>query len=72
MKRDLASAVQRISEFIGCGTLSESVLDRVVQQSSFEAMKADPKSNYEFKANSRRAGETPFMRKGVVGSSLVA
>ncbi len=43
------------------------IVSEVVDQSSFEAMKSDSRSNMRWNATHRKADEQPFMRKGVVG-----
>uniref|UniRef100_A0A5F8GIB2 Sulfotransferase n=1 Tax=Monodelphis domestica TaxID=13616 RepID=A0A5F8GIB2_MONDO len=45
LQKDLRGSVQRISEFLGC-PLKEKVLDSVVENSTFRAMKENPMSNY--------------------------
>lgn len=68
MKRDLRAAVVSIAKFIGKGkALSSAVLDRVVERTTFDRMKRDPKANHSWTAHHRDPKEQPFMRKGTVG-----
>ncbi len=64
MKNNHQAAVSRIANFIGAN-VSESVIDKVVTETSFNSMSKDDtvnKSNRQY-----NPGATPFLRKGEVG-----
>eukprot|EP00013_Stygamoeba_regulata_P030021 CAMPEP_0177665268 /NCGR_PEP_ID=MMETSP0447-20121125/20962_1 /TAXON_ID=0 /ORGANISM="Stygamoeba regulata, Strain BSH-02190019" /LENGTH=290 /DNA_ID=CAMNT_0019171347 /DNA_START=77 /DNA_END=949 /DNA_ORIENTATION=- len=66
MLDDPAAAVRSIADFIGVDA-SEETVKSVVENSSFTAMKSDPRSNYSW-ADSRRHQDRPgFFRKGKAG-----
>jgi hypothetical protein len=67
MKEDLPGTVHRIAQFIGVTDLSEGEVEKIVQQSTFDAMKSDVKTNYAWEANRRHPDRPAFMRKGIVG-----
>ncbi len=69
MQKDLAPVVRAIASFIGLSDVTEDVVQRVVELSSFAAMKSDSKANKAWMPNSRREDGTPHLRKGIVGSS---
>ncbi|XP_041479021.1 sulfotransferase 1C2-like [Lytechinus variegatus] len=73
MKKDLTGAVRQIAEFMG-KSLSDDVIAKIAEASTFKAMKNNPSSNPDtlIMAGLEQAGmEKPkdksFMRKGVVG-----
>lgn len=67
MKKDCHALVKRIGEFLGYD-MKEEVVDKVAEQTTFQAMKANPAANFEWpEIYTRKPGEQPFMRKGVVG-----
>ncbi|XP_071957089.1 sulfotransferase 1C4-like [Antedon mediterranea] len=65
MKEDLASAIVKISEFLGW-PVPEGKLEEVVKHCSFGSMKNNPKIN---RTNSKiiDVSISPFVRKGLVG-----
>eukprot|EP00057_Strongylocentrotus_purpuratus_P019847 XP_011674321.1 PREDICTED: sulfotransferase 1C2A-like [Strongylocentrotus purpuratus] len=68
MKQDSRKAVVRIAEFMG-KSLSDDIIDRIVEASSFKFMKKNKSTNpdaaYENEMDNKN--EKSFMRKGVVG-----
>ena len=66
MKKDPRLAVTRIAKFIEAD-VSDEVIDKVVAETSFDAMKKDKTANYSYTDSFATPGATPFMRKGVVG-----
>ncbi|XP_066485097.1 sulfotransferase 1C4-like [Tiliqua scincoides] len=67
MKKDPAQEIQKVAKFLGL-ELSESVLSKIVQHTSFESMKANPMANYSTVPSSILDHTvSPFMRKGIVG-----
>ena len=67
MKKDLSQSVHTISHFIGIEDATSELIDKVVEQSSFESMSQDPNANYNWIIGSLMTAEGAFMRKGVVG-----
>ena len=65
MKRDLWSAVSKITEFAGFN-LDKETISEVVSKSSFESMKDDPLVNYSW-SKIYHQDRVPFIRKGEVG-----
>ncbi|XP_077170991.1 sulfotransferase 1C2-like [Paroedura picta] len=67
MKEDLARETRKVAKFLGV-ELSEAVLKKIVQHTTFENMKSNPNANYStapsFVLNH---SISPFMRKGTVG-----
>ncbi|XP_034965042.1 amine sulfotransferase-like [Zootoca vivipara] len=67
MNKDLRSCVLKICNFLG-KRLTEKEVDAVVDQATFNKMKADPRANYDFlppKLMDYSKGH--FLRKGTVG-----
>eukprot|EP00042_Codosiga_hollandica_P038121 m.307092 g.307092 ORF g.307092 m.307092 type:complete len:320 (-) comp55311_c0_seq6:83-1042(-) len=67
MKVDLKASIRRIAQFIGAGELTDDVVDKIAELTSFESMKEDVAANYVFKQAGRKEGAPAFMRKGTVG-----
>ena len=65
LKRDLSTAVRRVATFLDY-KLSDEIMERIVNQTSFEKMKENPACNNSWYDKYRRPGEL-FMRKGVIG-----
>ena len=70
MKTDPLTAIRTVANFIGVENLTDELLQKVLQQSSFNSMKKDSSSNYTWifgpdKLHSQRS--TPFIRKGEIG-----
>ncbi|XP_053237713.1 amine sulfotransferase-like isoform X3 [Podarcis raffonei] len=67
MKKDLRSCVLKLCNFLG-KRLTEKEVDAVVDQATFNKMKADPRANYEFARPDRMDhNKGHFLRKGTVG-----
>ena len=66
MKKDPRSAVVRVAKFIEAAVPDE-VIDKVVAETSFEAMKKDKTVNFSHTDSFAAPGAEPFMRKGEVG-----
>ena len=66
MKKDHRGAVKKIAKFIGCD-LKEEIVDKIVEQSTFESMKNNPATNYQQSKIKRKPSAEKFMRKGMVG-----
>ena len=67
MKKDHSGAVKKIAELMGYD-LKEEVIDTIVEKTTFQSMKANPATNFEWpEIYDRVPGEQPFMRKGIVG-----
>ncbi|XP_064390364.1 sulfotransferase 1C4-like [Halichondria panicea] len=65
MKRDLRAVVARIAHFIGAD-ISDEIVAKVADKSTFKAMKANAAANYSW-SKTDNPGTTDFMRKGEVG-----
>jgi hypothetical protein len=70
MQRDLTAVIKRVAAFIGVTDLTEAQVESIVQQSTFDEMKKNDKTNITWYA--RHDNQPPFFRKGVVGSSCFA
>lgn len=66
MKKDLKSVVQTVAKFVGYDLESE-VVDRIVQQSTFNSMKSNSSANYSWQNKDRKSGSKAFIRKGLIG-----
>ncbi|XP_045837023.1 sulfotransferase 1C2 [Meles meles] len=67
MKRDPKHEIQKVMLFMG-KNLDETVLDKIVQETSFEKMKENPMTNRSTVPKSiLDQSISPFMRKGTVG-----
>nr|XP_054767524.1 sulfotransferase 1C2A-like [Lytechinus pictus] len=73
MKKDLPGAVRQIAEFMG-KSLSDDVIAKIAEASTFKAMKNNPSSNPDTmimkgieQAGMEKPKDKSFMRKGVVG-----
>ncbi|XP_071997833.1 amine sulfotransferase-like [Engystomops pustulosus] len=67
MKKDLRSAVLKISKFVDIN-LDEKAVDIVVKKATFKNMKEDPLANYKFIPNDiLDQSKGLFVRKGIVG-----
>ena len=64
MKKDLPSAITRISRFIR-SDISDEVVSTIAEKTSFSAMKRDDTVNYSWRE--ANPDTTDFMRKGEVG-----
>ena len=65
MRKDLAGSVCRVATFLD-KELADDVLQRIVNFSSFDQMKANPKTNKTDMPHMRN-DIVPFLRKGQVG-----
>ena len=65
LKSNLREGVLQIAKFVHTDVPPASVIDQVVEQSSFESMKSNPAVNYAWAP--RNPDQPPFMRKGKVG-----
>ena len=66
MKKDPKATVNTIADYLGY-RLSEDIIQKIVEQTKFAAMKLNPTANNGWMAEYHTEGATPFMRKGVVG-----
>uniref|UniRef100_A0A8C5KSR8 Sulfotransferase n=1 Tax=Jaculus jaculus TaxID=51337 RepID=A0A8C5KSR8_JACJA len=67
IKRDPKHEIQKVMQFMG-KNLDEAVLDKIVQETSFEKMKENPMTNRSTVPKSvMDQSISPFMRKGTVG-----
>uniref|UniRef100_A0A8C0WDZ1 Sulfotransferase n=1 Tax=Castor canadensis TaxID=51338 RepID=A0A8C0WDZ1_CASCN len=67
IKRDPKHEIQKVIKFMG-KNLDEMVLDKIVQETSFEKMKENPMTNRSTVPKSiLDQSISPFMRKGTVG-----
>uniref|UniRef100_A0A2K5C0L6 Sulfotransferase n=1 Tax=Aotus nancymaae TaxID=37293 RepID=A0A2K5C0L6_AOTNA len=67
IKRDPKHEIQKVMKFMG-KNLDETVLDKIVQETSFEKMKENPMTNRSTVSKSiMDQSISPFMRKGTVG-----
>ncbi|XP_021010908.2 sulfotransferase 1C2, partial [Mus caroli] len=67
MKRDPKHEIQKVMQFMG-KNLDEDVVDKIVQETSFEKMKENPMTNRSTVPKSiLDQSISPFMRKGTVG-----
>ena len=66
MKTDLPGAISQIASFLGIN-LSDQVISKIADLSSFEKMKRDDTVNFSSDKNYNREGESTFIRKGIVG-----
>nr|XP_013221969.3 sulfotransferase 1C2-like [Ictidomys tridecemlineatus] len=67
IKKDPKHEIQKVAQFMG-KSLDETVLDKIVQETSFEKMKENPMTNRSTVPKSiLDQSISPFMRKGTVG-----
>nr|XP_028579066.1 amine sulfotransferase-like isoform X2 [Podarcis muralis] len=67
MKKDLRSCVLKLCNFLG-KRLTEKEVDAVVDQATFNKMKADPRANYDFlPPEFMDYSKGHYLRKGTVG-----
>uniref|UniRef100_A0A2K6GJL7 Sulfotransferase n=1 Tax=Propithecus coquereli TaxID=379532 RepID=A0A2K6GJL7_PROCO len=67
IKKDPKHEIQKVMQFMG-KNLDETVLDKIVQETSFEKMKENPMTNRSTIPKSiLDQSISPFMRKGTVG-----
>ena len=66
MKKDSKATVNTIADYLGY-RLSEDIIQKIVKQTEFDAMKLNPTANNGWMAEYHTEGATPFMPKGVVG-----
>lgn len=67
IKKDPKHEIQKVMRFMG-KNLDETVLDKIVQETSFEKMKENPMTNRSTVSKSiLDQSISPFMRKGTVG-----
>ncbi|XP_034965027.1 amine sulfotransferase-like isoform X2 [Zootoca vivipara] len=67
MKKDLRSSVLKLCNFLG-KRLTEKEVDAVVDQATFDKMKADPRANFEFlPPDMIDHSKGHFLRKGTIG-----
>nr|KAF6449046.1 sulfotransferase family 1C member 2 [Rousettus aegyptiacus] len=67
IKKDPKHEIQKVMQFMG-RNLNETILDKIVQETSFEKMKENPMTNRSAVPTSiLDQSISPFMRKGTVG-----
>ncbi|XP_077657138.1 sulfotransferase 1C2-like [Urocitellus parryii] len=67
IKKDPKHEIQKVAQFMG-KNLDETMLDKIVQETSFEKMKENPMTNHSTVPKSiLDQSISPFMRKGTVG-----
>ena len=66
MKKDVREVIETVAQFIGHSGLDCSVMETIVEQSSFKSMKEKSVSVFK-NVTSRKQNSEPHFRKGVVG-----
>jgi predicted RNA-binding protein len=69
LKKDFEGQVAKISTFLGRSPPSSEQMVSLKKHCSFEEMQVNPSVNYSYwrELGIQKEGESPFMRKGIVG-----